>query len=415
MFVCTTGGFMKSNYLVGIDIGTKKICTLIAQIKSDGKNEDVEIIGYGVAESKGLRKGAIVNMEGTVEDIKKSIKDAELTAGVMIESAYVNISGKHVQSINAKGSINITGRSKEISREDVDRAITHASAIMLPADRTVLHVLPQEYIVDSQDGIKNPVGMVGTNLDVYIHIITGSITATKNLLLCLKKAKVNVLGMVLSHIASADAVLTPDEKELGVLSIDIGGGTTDIAVFEKGAISFSGTIPYGGDNFTNDLSIGIRTAIDRAEKIKRRYGCAMDPSLKDETFEVPSVSGKKSRQISTSLLMNILKPRAYEIFEMVKMEIEKEGLQNSINAGVVISGGTALLDGILDIADGIFSIPVRIGSPFGIGGLIDKVNTPEFATAVGLIKYGFSDMKDKGFIRNKSKNFAQKIKNYFGI
>ncbi|MEI6613749.1 MAG: cell division protein FtsA [Chrysiogenales bacterium] len=406
---------MKSNYLVGIDIGTKKICTLIAQIKSDGKKEDVEIIGYGITESKGLRKGAIVNMEETVEDIKRSIKDAELTAGVMIESAYVNISGKHIQSINAKGSINITGRSKEISREDVDRAITHASAIMLPGDRTVLHVLPQEYIVDSQDGIKNPVGMVGTNLDVYIHIITGSITATKNLLLCLKKAKINVLGMVLSHIASAEAVLTQDEKELGVLSIDIGGGTTDIAVFEKGAISFSGTIPYGGDNFTNDLSIGIRTAIDRAEKIKRRYGCALDPNLKDETFEVPSVSGKKPRQISTSLLMNILKPRAYEIFEMVKMEIEKEGLQNSINAGVVISGGTALLDGILDVADGIFSIPVRIGSPFGIGGLIDKVNTPEFATAVGLIKYGFSDMKDKGFIRNKPKNFSQKIKNYFGI
>jgi len=406
---------MKSNYLVGIDIGTKKICTLIAQIKSDGDKEDVEIIGYGVAESHGLRKGNIVNMEATVEDIKKSIKDAELTAGVMIESAYVNISGKHVQSINAKGSINITGRSKEISREDLERAITHASAIMLPADRAVLHVLPQEYIVDSQDGIKNPVGMVGTNLDVYIHIITGSLTATKNLLLCLKKAKVNVLGTVLSHIATAEAVLTSDEKELGVLSIDIGGGTTDIAVFEKGSISYSGTIPLGGDNFTTDLSIGIRTAIDRAEKIKRRYGCAMDPNLKDETIEVPAISSKKPRQISTSILMNILKPRAYEIFEMVKMEIEKEGLQNSINAGVVISGGTALLDGILDVADGIFSIPVRIGYPQGVGGLIDKVNTPDFATAVGLIKYGFADMKDKGYIRNKPKNVMQKFKDYFGI
>ncbi len=406
---------MKSNYLVGIDIGTKKICTLIAQIKNDGDREDVEIIGYGVAESRGLRKGNIVNMEGTVEDIKKSIKDAELTAGVMIESAYVNISGKHVQSINAKGSINITGRSKEISREDLERAITHASAIMLPADRAVLHVLPQEYIVDSQDGIKNPVGMVGSNLDVYIHIITGSLTATKNLLLCLKKAKVNVLGTVLSHIATAEAVLTADEKELGVLSVDIGGGTTDIAVFEKGSISYSGTIPLGGDNFTTDLSIGIRTAIDRAEKIKRRYGCAMDPNLKDETIEVPQISSKKPRQISTSILMNILKPRASEIFEMVKMEIEKEGLQNSINAGVVISGGTALLDGILEVADGIFSIPVRIGYPHGVGGLIDKVNTPDFATAVGLIKYGFADMKDKGYIRNKPKNVLHRFKDYFGI
>jgi len=286
---------------------------------------------------------------------------------------------------------------------------------MLPADRAVLHVLPQEYIVDSQDGIKNPVGMVGTNLDVYIHIITGSLTATKNLLLCLKKAKVNVLGTVLSHIATAEAVLTADERELGVLSIDIGGGTTDIAVFEKGSISYSGTIPLGGDNFTTDLSIGIRTAIDRAEKIKRRYGCAMDPNLKDETIEVPAISSKKPRQISTSILMNILKPRAYEIFEMVKAEIEKEGLQNSINAGVVISGGTALLDGILDVADSIFSIPVRIGYPHGVGGLIDKVNTPDFATAVGLIKYGFADMKDKGYIRNKPKNVMQKFKDYFGI
>lgn len=406
---------MKSNYLVGIDIGTKKICTLIAQIKTDGEKEDVEIIGYGVVESKGLRKGNIVNMEGAVEDIKKSIKDAELTAGVMIESAYINISGKHIQSLNAKGSINITGRSKEISREDVERAITHASAIMLPADRAVLHVLPQEYIVDSQDGIKNPVGMVGTNLDVYIHIITGSLTATKNLLLCLKKAKVNVLGTVLSHIATAEAVLTPDEKELGVLSIDIGGGTTDIAVFEKGSISYSGTIPLGGDNFTTDLSIGIRTAIDRAEKIKRRYGCAMDPNLRDETIEVPQISSKKPRQISPSILMSILTPRAHEIFEMVKMEIEKEGLQNSINAGVVISGGTAQLGGILEVADDIFSIPVRIGFPHGIGGLIDKVNTPDFATAVGLLKYGFADMMDKGYIRNKPKNVIQKFKDYFGI
>lgn len=406
---------MKNNYLVGIDIGTKKICTLIGQIKSEEEKEDLEIIGYGITESRGLKKGAIVNMERSVEDIKKSIKEAELTAGFMIESAYVNISGSHIQSINAKGSINITGRSKEITKEDVERAITHASAILLPSERTILHVLPQEFIVDSQDGIKNPVGMVGTNLDVYIHIITGSLTSTKNLLLCLKKAKINVLGTVLSHIATAEAVLTPDEKELGVLCIDIGGGTTDIVIYEKGSLSFSATIPVGGDNFTNDLSIGIRTAIDRAEKIKRRFGCAADPNLKDETIEVASVSGRKSRLIPTSILMSILKPRAVEIFEMVKNKIDGEGFQNSINAGVVISGGSALLDGLLEIADGIFSVPVRLGAPYGVGGLIDKVNTPDFATAVGLLKYGFADMKEKGFIRNYPRSPWKKLKDYFGI
>jgi cell division protein FtsA len=406
---------MKSNYLVGIDIGTKKICTLIGQIKTEEEKEHIEIIGYGIAESGGLKKGAIVNMERTVEDIRKSIKDAELTAGVEIESAYVNISGKHIQGINGKGSVNITGRNREITREDVDRAVTQASAIMLPHDRAILHVLPQEFMVDAQDGIKNPVGMVGSSLDVGIHIITGSLTAKKNLLLCLKKARIMVLDTVLSHIASAEAVLTPDEKELGVLSLDIGGGTTDIAVYEKGYLSYTSTLPYGGDRFTYDLSLGIRTAIDKAEKIKRRYGCALNPDLQNETIEVPTVSGSRPRLISVSLLMDILKTRAMEIFELVRADIEKEGLLDSINAGVVVSGGTALLAGLHDVADSIFSVPVRIGNPTGVGGLIDKVGTPDFATAVGLIKYGFDDMKDKGMIRNKPKNAWKKVLDFFGM
>jgi len=406
---------MKSSYLVGLDIGTKKICTLIGQIKTEEDKEDLEIIGSGVAESRGLKKGAIVDMEKTVEDIKKSVREAELTAGVEVESAYVNVSGKHIQSINAKGSVTITGRTKEISREDVNRAVTHASNILLPPGRTILHVLTQEFIVDSQEGIKNPVGMVGNNLDVYIHIVTGSLTATQNLLICLKKARINVLGTVLSHIATAEAVLSNDEKELGVLLIDIGGGTTDYAIYERGSLCFSATYPVGGDNFTNDLSIGIRTAIDRAEKIKRRYGCASAPDLKDESIEVPGVgNNKKPRLIPTSILMSILKPRAVEIFEEVKGRIEVEALQNSINAGVVICGGSAVLDGLLEIADDIFSVPVRIGVPAGVGGLIDKVNMPDYATAVGLLKYGFQDMKEKGIIRSP-KNIIQKTKDWFGI
>ncbi len=406
---------MKSEYLVGIDIGTKKICTLIGQIKTEEDKENIEIIGYGIVESGGLKKGAIVNMERTVDDIRRSIKDAELTAGVEIESAYVNVSGKHIQGINGKGSVNITGRNREITREDVDRAVTQASAIMLPHDRTILHVLPQEFMVDAQDGIKNPIGMVGSSLDVGIHIITGSLTAKKNLLLCLKKARVMVLDTVLSHIASAEAVLTPDEKELGVLSLDIGGGTTDIAVYEKGYLSYTATLPYGGDRFTYDLSLGIRTAIDKAEKIKRRYGCALSADLQNETIEVPTVSGSRPRLIAVSLLMDILKTRAVEIFELVRADIEKEGLLNSINAGVVISGGTALLAGLHEVADSIFSVPVRIGNPAGVGGLIDKVGTPDFATAVGLIKYGFADMKDKGMIRNKPKSAWKKVLDFFGM
>ncbi len=406
---------MKNNFLVGIDIGTKKVCTLIGQVKAEDESDELEIIGYGIAESRGIRKGVIVDMLGTVEDIRKSVKEAELTAGVEIESAYVNISGSHVQSINAKGSINITGRNREITREDVDRAITHGSSIMLPNDKDILHVLTQEFIVDSQEGIKNPIGMIGSNLEVYIHIVTAAMTATKNLLICLKKAKIDVIKMVLSHIATAESVLTQDEKELGVALIDIGGGTTDLAVYEKGALSYSSTIGVGGDNFTNDLAIGTRTPIEKAEKIKRKYGCGMDPNWKNQNIEIPSVGGKKRRLISVALLSDILKPRAEEIFEMVKNRIESEGLENAINAGIVITGGSSVLDGLIEIADDIFSAPVRIGRPQNFGGLIDKVNTPDFSTSTGLLKYALLDMKDRGVIKNQPPGFFHKIKKQLGF
>lgn len=406
---------MKNNYMVGIDIGTKKVCTLIGQVKSEDETEELEIIGYGIAESKGLRKGVIVDMYRTVEDIKRSVKEAELTAGVEIESAFVNISGSHIQSVNAKGSINISGRNREITKEDVDRAVTHGSSIMLPNDKDILHVLTQEFIVDSQEGIMNPIGMIGANLDVYIHIVTAAMTSTKNLLICLKKARIDVIKMVLSHIATAESVLTPDEKELGVALIDIGGGTTDLAVYEKGALSYSATIGVGGDNFTNDLAIGTRTPIDKAEQIKRKYGCGTDPNWKNQNIEIPSVGGKKRRLISVTLLSDILKPRAEEIFEMVKEKIESQSLENAINAGIVITGGSALLDGLIEIADDTFSAPVRIGRPRNFGGLIDKVNTPDFATSTGLLRYGLLDMKDRGFIKNQPLGFFQKIKKQLGF
>ncbi|MGE5342719.1 MAG: cell division protein FtsA [Candidatus Omnitrophota bacterium] len=406
---------MKGNYMVGIDIGSKKISTIIGQLKTDGEREELEIIGYGNVESNGIRKGVIVDMNATVEDIRKSVKEAELTAGVEVESAYVNIAGNHIQSIRAKGSINITGKNHEINQDDIDRAVTQGSNIMLPNDRDIIHILRQEFVVDNQDEIKNPIGMMGSNLDIYILIVTASRASTKNLLTCLKKARIDVIKVVLSHIATAEAVLTPDEKELGVALIDIGGGTTDIAVYEKGSLNYAATIGVGGYNFTNDLAIGTRTPIDKAEKIKRKYGCGTDPSLKDQNIEIPSVGGKKMRLISVSLLQDILKPRAEEIFEMVKRKFEEEGFENKINAGIVITGGSAYLSGLLEIADDIFSAPVRIGKPFGIGGLIDKVDTPEFSTSVGLIKYGLIDMKERGVFKGQPTGFFHKLKDYFGF
>ena len=406
---------MKNNYLVGIDIGTKKVSTIIGQVKADGDQEELEVIGYGKAQSNGIRKGVIVDMKASIDDIRRSVKEAELTAGVEVESAYVNISGSHIQSIRAKGSINITGKNREITKDDVDRAVTHGSSIMLPNDRDIIHILRQEFVVDNQDEIKNPIGMIGSNLDIYILIVTASRASTKNLLTCLKKAKFDVIEMVLSHIATAEAVLTQDERELGVALIDIGAGTTDIAIFEKGALIYAATIGVGGYNFTNDLAIGTRTPIDKAEKIKRKYGCGIDPNLKDQNIEIPTVGGKKVRLISVSLLADILKPRAEEIFEMVKGKIEEEGFENKINAGIVITGGSAYLAGLLEVADDIFAAPVRVGKPYGIGGLIDKVNAPEFSTSVGLIKYGLIDMKERGMIKKRPIGFLQKLKEYVGF
>jgi len=407
---------MKNNFIVGIDIGTKKISTIIGQVKTEDERDDIEVIGYGVADSTGIKRGVIVDMNNTVEDIKRSVKEAELTAGVEVESAYINISGNHIQSISAKGSINITGgKNREITKDDVDRAVTHGSSIMLPNNKDILHVLPQEFIIDTQDDIKNPIGMTGNSLEVYILIVTASKAATRNLLICLKKAKIDVLKMVLSHIATAEAVLTPDEKELGVALIDIGGGTTDFSIYEKGALKYSSTIGVGGFNFTNDLAIGTRTPIDKAEVIKRKYGMGMDPNLKNQNIEIPSVGGKKMRLINPSLLTEILKPRAEEIFEMIRNKIEQEGLENKINAGVVLTGGTSQLDGLLEVADEIFSTPVRVGMPVGLGGLIDKVNTPDFSTSLGLIKYGLLDMRNRGVMPDSKPTVIEKIKDFIGF
>ncbi len=406
---------MKNNCLVGIDVGSKKICTVIGQVKNEDGKDELEIIGYGLADSHGIRKGVIVDMNTTVEDIKKSVKEAELTAGLEIESSYVNISGSNIETRCGKGSVNVSGRNGEITTDDVERAVTHGSGMLLPQDRETLHVLTQEFFVDSQEDIKNPIGMVGNKLDVNVVVVTSTKASIKNLLICLKKAKIDVIKIILSHIATAEAVLTPDERELGVALIDIGGGTTDFSVFEKGALSYAKTFPVGGYNFTNDLAIGIRTPIDKAEIIKRRYGCCIDPNWQNQNIEIPSVGGKKKRMISVSLLSDILRPRAEEIFEMIKMELVNNALEHKINAGIVLTGGSASLDGILEVADEIFSVPIRVGTSFGLGGLIDKVSSPDFASSVGLLKCGLLDMKNKGVIKNKPEGLIIKFKKWLGF
>jgi cell division protein FtsA len=405
---------MKNNFIVGIDIGTSKICTVIGQVNGEG-SETIEVIGYGVAESRGIRKGVIVDMTSTVEDIKKSVKEAELTAGVEIESAFVNISGAHIETRTGKGSINISGRNSEISREDVDRAVKHGSGMLLPQDREILHILTREFIVDSQEDIKDPIGMIGSSLDVYVVVVTATKTALNNLLTALKRAKINVSNVVLSHIATAESVLTEDEKDLGVALIDIGEGTTDFSVFEKGALSYAKSFPVGGAHFTGDLRVGIRAQADVVEKIKRKYGLGLNPDLQDENFETPSVGGNKKRMISVSLLPQILRPRAEEIFEIIKRELGKSGLDKRINAGIVITGGTSLLKDLHEVADEIYDAPIRLGTPGGVGGLIDKVNTPDFSTSIGLLKYGLIDYKNSGEFITSDKGVFNKFKDFFGF
>jgi len=403
------------DFIVGIDIGSSKICTVIGTIKEENGENYLEIIGTGLSSSHGIKKGNIINISKTVEDINASIKEAEITSGVEIESAYVNISGRNIKSIPGKGSITITNRNKEITEEDVERVVTHGSNVQLPQNNVKLHVLTQEFVVDEQDGIQNPVGMIGNNLEVDLNIITVPITLKNNLINCLNKSKIRVDSIVLSHIASGEAVLTEDEKQLGVAIIDIGEGVTDVGIFEKGVLVFSTTIPIGGFNFTNDLAIGIRTPIEKAERIKRKYGLGLDIELKNETIEVPNIGAKKNRQISISLLEEILRPRAEEIFEYALNEILNSGYKDLITAGIVLTGGGSMLDGILDIANDIFTDPIRIGEPYGVGGLINKVGTPEYATAVGLLKYGYMDKSEKGVLHKKSGNFLSKIKDWFGL
>ena len=375
----------KERYLVGLDVGTSTVCCVVTEAFDDGR---LDVIGLGVAESRGIKRGVVVNLEAAVESIKKAIEDAELMAGVEIDTVHLALSGPHIKGFNSRGVVAVAGKNREITREDVKRAIDAAKAVSLPAGREILHVLPQDFVVDDQDGIGAPVGMQGARLEVNVHVVTGAVTSTQNIVACVNRAGVTVAGMVTEQLAAADAVLTPDEKELGVALVDIGGGTADIAIFERGSLWHTSVVALGGDHFTNDMAVGLRMPIPDAEKLKRKSGCALS-SMVDErdTIDVASVGGRKSRLMSRRILSEILQPRAEEIFHLVWDDIRRAGYERSLHSGIVLTGGASILEGLAEIAEQIFDLPIRRGAPTGVGGLSDHVASPVFATPVGLALY----------------------------
>ncbi|MCJ7642522.1 MAG: cell division protein FtsA [Desulfobacterales bacterium] len=373
----------KDSVVVGLDIGTTKICTVVGEI-GEGR---VNIIGLGTHPSKGLRKGMVVNIDSTVQSIKKAVEEAELMADCHITSVYAGIAGGHIKGINSHGVIAV--KNREITPNDVRRVIDAASAVAIPMDREVIHIIPQEFIVDDQDGIKDPVGMSGVRLEGRVHIITGAISSAQNIIKCANRAGLDVDDIVLEQLGSSEAVLTPEEKDLGVAIIDIGGGTTDLVVFSNDAIKHTAVVSLAGNHITSDISMGLRTPLEEAEKIKKRYGSALVSMVqKDETIEVPSVGGRKPRILSRQMLAEIIEPRVEEILTLVHNEVMKTEYGDLIASGLILTGGTAILEGIPELAEQIFNLPVRRGTPLGIGGLVDLVNSPIYATGVGLVLYG---------------------------
>ncbi|MEW6427087.1 MAG: cell division protein FtsA [Thermodesulfobacteriota bacterium] len=376
----------KGELIVGLDIGTTKICAVVGEVQ-DGK---IDIIGMGMSPSSGLRRGIVVNIESTVESIRKAVGEAEMMAGCSISSVYVGIAGSHIKGFNSHGLHAV--KNPEIREEDVTAVVEAAKAVPIPPDQEIIHVLPQEYIVDDQRGIQDPVGMTGVRLESEVHIVTGSASSVHNIVKCCNKAGLQVKDVVLEQLASAGAVLTGEEMELGVGLLDIGGGTSDLAVFHENCIKHSYVLGLGGNNLSNDLSIGLRTPFKEAIRLKEEFGCAVASMIdKDQTVEVPSVGGRPARRLSRKVMGEILEPRIEEMLTLINQELVETGYKDYVNSGMVLTGGTALLENIVELAEQIFDLPVRVGYPRGIGGVIDIVNSPQCATGVGLVVYGMKN------------------------
>ncbi|MFC1850027.1 cell division protein FtsA [candidate division CSSED10-310 bacterium] len=375
----------RNSFIIGLDIGTTKVCAVVGEILPDGR---VDIVGIGNRPSKGLRKGVIINIDNTVRAIQDACKEAQHMSGVNIDTVVASIAGDHIRGFNSRGVIAVSRKNREITRKDMYRAIDAARAVAIPADHEVLHVLPQEYLIDNHDGIKDPVGMKGVRMEVDAHIVTSASSSKDNIMKCIKKAGFDVSGITLEQLASSEAALSQDEKELGVALLDIGGGTTDVAIYVEGHIWHSYVLPLGGNNITNDIAVGLKTPYAEAEKIKKRYGYAMmDMVTEEDMIKVPARGNRKNRYVSRKILAEIIEPRVEEIFKLVKENIENAGYADLISSGVVLTGGTSLMEGITEFGEEIFGIPFRRGEPMEIGGLVDVVNNPSYSTGVGLILY----------------------------
>lgn len=378
---------MEKNLIVGLDIGTSKVVAIVGEITPDN---EVEIIGLGSHPSRGLKKGVVVNIESTVQSIQRAIEEAELMSGCQIHSVYAGIAGSHVRSLNSHGIVAI--RDKEVTPADVERVIDAARAVAIPADQKILHILPQEFIIDQQESIREPVGMSGVRLEAKVHMVTGAVSAAQNIIKCVRRCGLEVDDIILEQLASSHSVLTDDEKELGVCLVDIGGGTTDIAVFTEGAIRHTAVIPIAGDQVTNDIAVALRTPTQYAEEIKIKYACALTQLASvDETIEVPSVGDRPDRRLARQTLAEVVEPRYEELFTLIQAELRRSGFEDLCAAGIVLTGGSSKMEGAVELAEEIFHMPVRLGFPQYVTGLVDVVRNPIHSTGVGLLLFGYQN------------------------
>lgn len=399
-----------SEPIVGLDLGTTKTCAVVAELGEKG----IDVIGLGVSPSRGLRRGVVVNIDLTVDSIRRAVEEAELMAGVRIGSAFVGLSGSHIRGINSRGVIAVSGKDQEVMRQDIERVLEAAKAVALPQDREVLHVLPQEFIIDGQRGIKEPLQMCGVRLEAEVHIVTGAAASVQNVMKCVRRAGLEVQGVVLESLASSLATLAPDEKELGVILIDIGGGTSDVAVFVEGSLWHTAVLSIGGGHLTQDIAVGLRIPAHEAEDLKKKHGCAYVPLVQEEAIEIAGIGGRRSKLISKRTLAEIIQSRMEEIFTLVEREVRRAGYLERVT-GVVVTGGSSLLEGVPELGEQVFDLPIRRGTPMGIRGLVDVVSSPVYATGVGLILYGAEDQTKRprrGIDRNSLDRVLKKVKEW---
>ena len=400
------------NLIVGLDIGTSKIAAIVGEVSDSG---DIEIIGIGHHRSRGLKKGVVINIESTVQSIQRAVEEAELMAGCQIKSVYTGIAGSHIASLNSHGIVAI--RDKEVTSGDVDRVIDAARAVAIPADQRILHILPQEFIIDTQEGIREPIGMSGVRLEARVHMVTGAVSAVQNIIKCVRRCGLEVDDVILEQLASSQAVLTDDEKDLGIAIVDIGGGTTDIAVFSDGAIRHTAVIPIAGDQVTNDIAVALRTPTQYAEEIKIKYACALAQlATADETIEVPSVGDRPPRRLARQTLAEVVEPRYEELLTLVQAELRRSGFEDLIAAGIVVTGGSSKMEGLVELAEEIFHMPVRLGLPHIATGLVDVVRNPIYSTGVGLLQFGHrnaSELSAEVAVDGSFKGMWDRMKSWF--